>query len=111
MSSHPSASDLGEGSSTGSSATQATTLSEELPIEMVDLAVATPDAPTPKITVPQEGVVEATGNTVASLHSSAETSSVAGDHLQTPEPQPEPASEEQDLEAGEAYLSFLVIHR
>ena len=106
MSSHASASDPGEGSSTGSSSTQATTLSEELPIEMVDLAAAASNPQASAVPQTQEAVVEATGNAVASLHSSAETSSVAGDHMQTPESQLEPASEEQDLEAGEAHPSL-----
>lgn len=103
MSSHSSASDPGEGSSAGSNVTQTTTLSEELPIEMVDLAFPPPDPPTPAIPQPQEAVVEATGHAVASLNSSAETSNVAGNHTPTPEPQSEPVSEEQDLEACEEH--------
>lgn len=101
MSSHPSAFDPGEGSSTGSSATQATTLSQELPIEMVDLAVATRDPPTPATPQPQEAVAEATGHAVALLNVSAEAANIAGDNTQTPERQSDPLSEVQGLEACE----------
>ncbi|MDI1492954.1 MAG: hypothetical protein OHK93_004738 [Ramalina farinacea] len=100
MSSHPSASDPGEGSSTGTNVTQASTLSEEPPIEMVDLAVATRDPPTPATPQTQEAVAEATGHAVALLNLSAEAANNAGDNTQTPEGQSYPLSEEQDLEAS-----------
>ena len=106
MSSQASASDPGEGSSTGSNSTQAITLSEELPIEMVELAAATPDPPAPTALQPQQAVVEATGNAVASLHSSAETSNAAGNPTQTPERQSDPLSEEGGLEACEPQPSL-----
>lgn len=106
MSSHPSASDPGEGSSTGTNVTQASTLSEEPPIEMVDLAVATRDPPTPATPQTQEAVAEATGHAVALLNLSAEAANNAGDNTQTPEGQSYPLSEEQDLEACKQRLSF-----
>ena len=108
MSSHTSAFDPGEGSSTGSTVTRASPSYEEPPIEMVDLAITARDPPTPPTLQPQEGIVEAIGHTVASLSLSAEASNIVRDNAHTPERQSDPESEEQGLEACEPYLSFYI---